>query len=113
MPMLPSAPVPQELREMLKNYPEYIERLQEVLVEFTTPKINLMPFDQAIWLLEGRLETFMSEARAEVKAAEANGDAQAVARAKEKRSVMGSARLDMGNLDELWGYFETHKEAFQ
>jgi hypothetical protein len=31
MPSLPSPPVPQRLREMLKDYPEHVERLQEAL----------------------------------------------------------------------------------
>lgn len=114
MPMLPVPPVPQELREMLKDYPDHIEDLQQSLNRLVEkPKRGIPPFEQALWLLEAKLGTFMSEARVEIKAAVAIGDAQAIADAKEKKSVMGSARLDMGSLGDLRSYFETHREAFQ
>ncbi|MCU1125268.1 hypothetical protein JAK51_03310 [Stenotrophomonas maltophilia] len=58
-----SPPVPATLREMLKDYPEHIERLQEVLNRSVerSRKIPFMPFDNAIWALEGRLQTFAIE----------------------------------------------------
>jgi hypothetical protein len=112
MPNLPPPPVPQKLREMLKDYPEHIEQLQEVLAQFATPKLRLMPFDEAIWALEGRLETFMSEASTELQAAEASGDAQAIAKAKEKEFAMGVALSNMW-MPDLQAYFEIHKEAFE
>lgn len=114
MPNPPPPPVPQKLREMLKDYPEHIERLQEVLnVIIQKPMYGTPPFERAIWLLEGRLETFIAEARAELKAAEASGDAEAIQQAKVKRSVMGTARANFGGMSDLRAYFDSHREALQ
>lgn len=41
-----------------------------------------MSFDGVIWTLEGWLETFIAEARAELGSAQTSGDAEAIARAK-------------------------------
>lgn len=113
MPTLPPPPVPQQLREMLKDYPEHIDRLQQSLNRLVAkPRHGIGLFEQVIWVLEGELGAFMSEARAEVKVAEASGDAQAIAKAKEKRSVMGSALANM-LMPDLRAYFEEHKEAFE
>lgn len=113
---LPPPPVPLRLREMLKDYPEHLERLQEVLNTAIDPaKVHLMPFDEAIWALEGRLETFISEARNELQAAEASGDAEAIERAKAKELLMGRASSKgrwLGD-EDLWQYFQTHKDAFE
>ena len=113
MSNLPSPPVPQKLREMLKDYPEHLARLQEVLDKYVHKPFHLMLFDGAVWAIEGRLETFMSEARVELKAAEAKGDAEAIQKAKAKDFAMGSARLNMGGMSDLFDYFQTHKEAFE
>jgi hypothetical protein len=115
VPKLPPPPVPQKLCEMLKDYPEHIERLQEVLNPFSKPKIRLMPFDEAIWALEGRLETFIHEASEELKAAEATGDVQLIARAEAKERLMfraASKNGGMRDLNTLILYFDTHKKAF-
>ena len=112
--LIPPPPVPQKLREILGDYQEHIQRLQEVLNPLATRKNSLMPFDEAIWVVEGRLGTFMSEAREELKATQASGDAQAIARAEEKRSVMGQAGFKgrwIGD-DGLWDFFQKNKEAF-
>jgi hypothetical protein len=110
-------PVPQGLREMLKDYPGHIERLQEVLnTVIDDPLSGTPPFEVAIWVLESRLGAFISEAREELEAAETSGDAEAIARAKEKEGLMRRARsgnIGMKRLDELWNYFETHKGAFK
>ncbi|RMH93233.1 hypothetical protein EBB59_06580 [Lysobacter pythonis] len=104
---------------MLKDYPGHIERLQEVLNSvIEKPSKVTPPFEVAIWLLEGRLETFISEARAELKAAEASGDPVAIERAKAKELLMGRARsgnggMRLGLMDDLWNYFETNKGAFE
>lgn len=111
MPSLPSPPVPQKLREMLKDYPEHIERLHEVLSHVKRGP-NLMPFDEAVWLLEGRLETFISEARAELRAAETGGDAEAIEQARKKELLMLHAR-GLHGLNDLRAYFQVNQEAFQ
>ena len=114
MPNLPPPPVPQKLRDMLKDYPEHIEGLQQSLNRLLEkPMHGVDPFDRAIWLLEGRLETFISEAGDELKAAEASGDAPAIQKAKDKDFAMGRARLNMGGMSDLLAYFDTHKEAFE
>lgn len=52
---------------MLKDYPEHIDHLQEVLNYVTeTSSAGVDPFDRAIWVLEGRLETFITEARTQM-----------------------------------------------
>lgn len=108
---LPPPPVPAKLREMLKDYPGHIKRLQEVLVQSVdrSRRLPLMPFDDAISALEGRLETFIFEARDELKMAEASGVSLAIAKAKEKERLMEfsrSSNIGMADLDELWEYIQ-------
>lgn len=102
-------PVPEKLREMLSEYPGHIERLQEVLNNVVYDgRVLLMPFDQAIWALEGRLETFIREANAEYEALQASGDAKAIARAEQKRRLMSQASWKHVWLTDeaLWNYFQ-------
>ena len=119
MPTLNLSPpsVPQRLREMLKDYPEHVERLQEVLTPFAVPKTRFMPFDEATWALEGRLESFINEAREELAIAEASGDTTTLERAKVKLDLMFDARSrnfgGLHDLEELWNYFQINKEAFE
>ncbi|MDQ7290580.1 MULTISPECIES: hypothetical protein [Stenotrophomonas] len=106
-------PVPAKLREMLKDYPEHIERLQEVLNRSVerSRQIPLMPFDDAISALDGRLGTFVMEARAELAAAEKSADPKAMAQAHEKERLMSFARsrnIGMAEIDDLWEYFKVN-----
>jgi hypothetical protein len=110
---LPPPPVPQRLREILKDYPEHIESLREALGRYVKKPSRLMPFDGAIWILEASLETFMSEAYAELEAAEASGNKVAIEKAKAKDFAVGYARLNMGGMSDLFDYFQAHKEAFE
>ncbi|MGY4890694.1 UNVERIFIED_CONTAM: hypothetical protein EX528_10015 [Xanthomonas axonopodis] len=103
---LPAPPVPQKLRELLKDYPELIQRLQEVLDDYSRKPNRLMPFDGAIWALEGRLDSFFSEAREELEAAYAKGDPEGIEKAKKKRFAVGYSRLNKGPMSELASYFE-------
>lgn len=59
--------VPGKFREILKDYPAHIERLEDVLNRSAERcrQASLMPFDDAISALEGRLATFIIEARDE------------------------------------------------
>lgn len=92
---------------MLKDYPELIERLQERLNDLMAkPGRGVGLFDQAIWALEGRMDSFHSEAQEEIKAAEASGDANAIESAKKKRSAIGTASMNTGTMDDLWEYCE-------
>ncbi len=100
---------------MLKDYPEHIQTLQDDLNRYVEKPFRLMPFDGAIWLLEGALEAFISEARQELETAEASGDAEAIALAEAKASLMRRACSSNGgmlDLDDLWGYFQKNKEGF-
>jgi len=110
---IPPPPVPQKLLEILKDYPEHIARLQDALNHYIQRPSFSMPFDGAIWALEGRLETFIAEARTELEAAEASGDAEAIQKAKSKRSAAGSARANMGAMQDLYDYIQAHREAFE
>jgi hypothetical protein len=106
MPQPSMPPVPQGLRDMLKDYPEQIQTLQDDLNRYVQKPFHLMPFDGAIWLLEGALEAFISEAREELKAAEATGNQEAIALKKMKKFTMGSARADMGDLSDLRAFLQ-------
>jgi hypothetical protein len=71
---------------MLKDYPEHIQELQRSLNRVVAKPFLATPlFEQAIWALEGTLESFIDEARSELQAAEAAGDEEAIAKAAEKR----------------------------
>ncbi|MFA0923720.1 hypothetical protein [Xanthomonas fragariae] len=102
---IPPPPVPQKLREILKDYPELIQRLQDVLDAYVQKPYKLMPFEGAIWALEGRLGSFISEAREELKAAKASGDPEAIEKAKKKDFAVGYSRLNMGAMSDLLSYF--------
>jgi hypothetical protein len=116
MPSLPPPPVPQRLREMLTEYPEHIERLQEALnTVIEKPSKVTPPFEVAIWVLESRLGAFIAEAREQLKAAEVSGDAVAIAKADEKERLMSRASWKHVWLsdDSLWDYFQNKKDAFK
>lgn len=112
MPTLPPPPVPQKLREMLKDYPEHIEALQQSLNQLVEkPKHGVPQFERAVWAIEDQLDVFFSEAKLKLEAAEAGGDAEAIAKAFQVERLMGAARLNMGGMPELWDYFQTHADA--
>lgn len=108
-------PVPANLREMLKDYPDHVERLQKALNSVKDRRIrSIPPFEAAVWLLEDHLSSFISEARAELATAEASGDSEAIALAQGKVRLMFSARsggIGMLRLDELRKYFDLHSRG--
>ena len=118
---LPPPPIPQRLREMLKDYPGHLARLQDVLntVVDGPKKAKGSPdytFEVATWALEGRLGTFVHEAQDELEAAQASGDAEAIVGAKQQLSLMRRSSNSSGGmrgLHVLWDYFEEHKEALK
>lgn len=96
---------------MLKDYPEHLQVLQNDLNDVVAKPLRGTPvFEQAIWALEGALETFVSEARDELEAAEASADAGAIDRAKIKLKAIGPAKFkhNWGD-DNLFEYFEENK----
>jgi len=114
---LPQPPMPQRLRELLKGYPRHLELLQKDLDDLIEDHAKSIPlFEQAVWALEGRTSAFIREAQAELEQAQAGGDPAAVEKAGGKASLMRRARSangGLGDLDNLWSYFEEHKDAIQ
>lgn len=109
-------PVPQRLREMLKDYPEHVERLQEALNRLLEKRMSgAAPFERAIWLLEGRLETFAHEAQEEMQVAQSGGDVAAIAKAEAKEKLMSQAcwKHVWVSDDALWRYFEQQEDEFK
>ncbi|MBD8637661.1 hypothetical protein [Stenotrophomonas sp. CFBP 13725] len=113
MSVLPP-PVPSRLVEMLSGYPEHVERLREVLSGVLKYPPSVTPrAERAVLALEGRLEAFSSEARRELEAATASGDASAVVQAEAKYKVMSRLlwREAWAYDDDLWSYFEMRADA--
>lgn len=103
-------PVPAKLREMLKDYPEHIGRLQNLLTAVAEEPRSAIPrFELVVWALQGRLDTFHSEAMAELEAAKASGDPEVVERANAKEQLMSQAawkHVWIGDKD-LWDYIDS------
>jgi hypothetical protein len=113
---LPQPPIPQRLREMLKDYPEHLERLQAELDHYVAHPTRSMLFDGAISALEGQLEEFIREAKDELKVAQASGDAGAIAHAEAKERLMFRACSSSGglrNLSELSAYIKQHQDVLK
>lgn len=82
-------PVPQRLREMLKDYAEHIQKLQAALNHVAeNPSTGIPVIEQAIWALEDALERFALDAGKETEVAEASGDPLAVEQAAARESLM-------------------------
>lgn len=118
MSRLPPPPVPAKLLELLAGYPEHIQRLKEILGEFSERKPRLQPYDEALWALEDALSAFIQEAVSELRAAEKKGDAREIELAKEKEHLMflarsGNVGLGGRSLQGLWTWFEENKGAFE
>jgi len=110
---IPQPPVPQFLRETLKDYPELIQEIQDVLIKVVTDgPASIPPFEWAIWRLEDTLSALYSDAYEALKEAEQTGDSQATYRAKIKYDAVSEANL-LPSLDELEKYFQTYKGAFE
>ncbi|GHE40662.1 hypothetical protein ACFOED_11675 [Vulcaniibacterium thermophilum] len=113
---IPPPPVPQRLREMLKDYPDLIERLQADLTYVANAKRRGTPlFERAVWMLEDALGGFISEAREELQAAEASADEAAMehARRKEQLLLTCSSKYRWIADEEFNRYFEHYGRAFE
>lgn len=110
----PPPEVPAQLRELLKDYPAYIESLQAVLNEFAEPTPRVQPLDEAIWALQNRLDRFLQEAVRQIDAARDEENPWLLDQAKQTRAVMGRALLSFDSDPEGLGrYFELHRKAFE
>jgi hypothetical protein len=114
---LPQPPIPQRLRELLKDYPGHLARIQEDLNDLILDHAKSVPlFEQAIWDLEGRTSAFIREAQVELEVARETGDAEVIALAEAKASLMRRAADPNGGLKglhELWDFFQLHKELLK
>lgn len=100
-------PVPQGLRESLKDYPGHIARLENVLQESVDkPSPITPPLEFAIWAIEGCLDTFIDESREKLRVAEQTGDQEAIALAKATHLLMlHSAAKGTWKEQNLMDYF--------
>ena len=114
---LPLPPIPRRLRELLKDYPQHLVRIQEVLNRVVLDHAKSVPlFEQAIWALESRTSAFIREAQAELEIAQEVGDADAIVKAEVKEELMFSARSvndGLGDLKEVRDYLLAHKDRIQ
>ncbi|MGO1068280.1 hypothetical protein [Lysobacter sp. CA199] len=114
---LPPPPIPPRLREMLKDYPKHLERLQDELNEVVEKPYLVTPiFEQMMWALEGCTSAFIRQAQDELEAAQASGDAVAIASAEAKERLMFKARSangGLGNLEDLRSYLQKYKDVME
>jgi|EndMetStandDraft_7_1072992.scaffolds.fasta_scaffold42816_1 hypothetical protein len=112
---IPRPPVPQFLRETLKDYPELIEQIQvyvdEIVAKYLERKWGV-PFNEVVEVLDDTLSARYSDAYEALKEAEQTGDSQAIYRAKIKYDALVVAGRPR-SLPELRDYFETYKGAFE
>lgn len=110
---LPVPPIPQRLRELLKDYPDHLALIQQDLNYLVLDHAKSIPlFEQVLWILEGRTSAFIREAVTELDVAKASGDAEAIANAEAKEELMfrsGDINNGLKGLHELWDYFEASK----
>lgn len=113
---IPLPPVPQYLREALKDYPELIQKVQERLNNaLLKPFRGTEPLDEAIWAIEGTLDPAYVKANEDLEATEQTGDAQAIEKARQKMLVLLKARNKSRWIgDEALGnYLQDYKAALQ
>ncbi|MDM0086970.1 MULTISPECIES: hypothetical protein [unclassified Variovorax] len=109
----PPPPVPRTVRELLKDYPELIEELQDGLTKSHYGPLGALNFDSAIWLLKDMLGGDLVDAHEQSDQAKARGDQETVRRADEKAMAIAMARLDASGDGDLSSYFKTYEKDFQ
>lgn len=114
---IPQPPVPQFLREMLKDYPEIIQDIQDGLNEIVAKYLERKwgtPFNEVSEELESALSHHRFEASEALKEAEQTGDSQAIYKAKIKGDAVSEAyHVGGADFDELQNYFETYRGMFE
>lgn len=116
--MLPLAPppVPRSLRDMLKDYPDCVERLQDSLNRYVGNPSAKDPYRGAILELQGALGALSAESGNELAAARAAGDAEMIDGASKKVHQLFAAGwfvFEMVDMDDLLDYFRANKDAFK
>ena len=108
---IPQPPVPQILRETLKDYPEIIQDIQDELNDVVMSPLSGTPIiEQAIWAVERIFTVRFSDAFEVLKNAEQAGDSQAIYRAKIKVDAVSRAR-HLWDLEDLREYFQIYKRV--
>lgn len=109
-------PLPPKLKEMLVDYPEILQHLQEALIEVAQETSPTPPFERALWVLEGIMGDHMMKAAAELRGAEACGDQAEIETAMVKDRLMSRARsrnIGLADLHELADFFDDGKGGWQ
>lgn len=118
---IPQPPVPQGIREALKDYPELIRVVQDDLnwkVDKMLQGAHFPPFEEVVWTLEATFDNFIIDAVADEKVAEASGDVDAIERTKSVGLLLGRTgsahywHTEDGE-GSLWNYFQIHRKAFE
>ncbi len=112
---LPPIPIPTRVRELLRDYPDLIVRLEKRLAR-ALERPTHPPIEGAIWAFEDTLEGFVGDAQQDRRRAEEAGDEHALAQANAKFDAAaraGTRNDGLRDLREVEDYFEHHREAFR
>lgn len=116
LPPLPPPSVPQSLCDMLKDYPDCVERLQDCLNRYVGNPSYRDLFRGAILALQGTLQTLSAEAGNELAAAKVTDDTGMIASASKRQQQLFTAGwfvFEMVDMEDLWAYFRANKDAFR
>lgn len=115
-PPLRPPPVPQSLRDLLEDYPDCVERLQDSLNAYAGNPVDRDPFRGAILALQGTLQALSAEAGNQLAAARAADETAMIASASKKYQQLFTAGwfvFEMVDMDELWNHFRANRDTFQ
>ena len=109
----PPPQVPRSVREVLKDYPEVIEDLQNSLTTIHYGMDGPMDFERAVWRLKDKLGGRQGDANRDTDRAKARGDLDAAKQSNEKAMVLAKAGHSIHAGDDLWSYFQTYEKDFR
>ncbi len=116
MPPHAPPPVPRSLRERLKDHPDCVARLQNTLDRYVADLSGQGSFVGAIRELQRTLQTLSAESSEELAVAKAVGNQAAIDSASGKYYqlfTVGWLVFEMVDMNDLWDYFQTNKDAFR
>jgi hypothetical protein len=109
----PPPQVPRTVRELLKDYPELIEDLQDGLTKSHYGPSGALSFESAVWLLKDMLDADWGDADEEAEQAKSRGDQEAARRADEKSMAISMAMREVYGDGDLSSYFKAHEKDFR